>query len=107
MLLGLISDRGRHVVGFLEAHPLLDGAAQLEEALAQLVGGQLVDGPQPAVAQVVDVVDVDPRVVALAQPQDVADGVDVILRDRGSSGLRGPSWLNLRLIRKRPTLPSR
>ena len=58
MLLGLISDRGRHVLGVLEAHPLLDGAAELEEALAQLVGGQLVDRPQPAVAQVVDVVDV-------------------------------------------------
>ena len=58
MLLGLISDRGRHVLGVLQAHPLLDGAAQLEEALAQLVGGQLVDGAQPAVAQVVDVVDV-------------------------------------------------
>ena len=47
-----------HVLGVLEAHPLLDGAAELEEALAQLVGGQLVDRPQAAVAQVVDVVDV-------------------------------------------------
>ena len=47
-----------HVLGVLEAHPLLHGAAELEEALAQLVGGQLVDGAQPAVAQVVDVVDV-------------------------------------------------
>ena len=58
MLLGLISDRGDHVLGVLEAHPLLDGAAELEEALAEFVGGQLVDRAQPAVAQVVDVVDV-------------------------------------------------
>ena len=58
MLLGLISVRGRHVLRVLEAHALLHGAAELEEALAQLVGGQLVDGAQPAVAQVVDVVDV-------------------------------------------------
>ena len=63
MLLGLISDRGRHVLGVLEAHPLLHGAAKLEEALAQLVGGQLVDRAQATVAQVVDVVDV-PLVVA-------------------------------------------
>ena len=54
-----VDQRARgHVLGVLEAHPLLDGAAELEEALAQLVGGQLVDGAQPAVAQVVDVVDV-------------------------------------------------
>ena len=65
-----------HVLGVLQAHPLLDGAAELEEALAQLVGGQLVDGAQPAVAQVVDVVDVP---LAAPQVEDVADGVDVVL----------------------------
>ena len=59
----------------LEAHALLDGAAELEEALAQLVGGQLVDGAQPAVAEVVDVVDVP---LALAEVEDVADRVDVV-----------------------------
>ena len=53
-----------HVLGVLQAHPLLDGAAELEEALAKLVGGQLVDRAEPAVAQVVDVVDV---ALALAQ----------------------------------------
>ena len=58
--LGVDQRPRRHVVGVLQAHPLLHGAAELEEPLAQLVGGQLVDGPQPAVAQVVDVVDVDP-----------------------------------------------
>ena len=68
-----------HVVGLLEAHPLLNGAAELEEALAQLVGGQLVDRPQPAVAQMVDVIDMNPGVVPPAQPEDVPDGVDVIL----------------------------
>ena len=80
MLLGLISDRGRHVLGVLEAHPLLDGAAELEEALAELVGGQLVDRAEPAVAQVVDVVDVP---LALAQVEDVADRVDVVLGVQG------------------------
>ena len=47
----------RHVGHVLQAHPLLHGAAQLEEALAQFVGGQFVDRAQAAVAQVVDVVD--------------------------------------------------
>ena len=69
-----------HVLGVLEAHPLLDGAAELEEPLAQLVGGQLVDRPQASVAQVVDVVDVP---LALPQVEDVSDGVDVILGVEG------------------------
>ncbi len=64
-----------HVLGVLQAHPLLDGAAELEETLAQLVGGQLVDGAQPAVAQVVDVIDVP---LAAPQVEDVPDGVDVV-----------------------------
>ena len=77
--LGVDQRPGRHVVCFLQAHPLLHGAAELEKPLAQLVGRQLVDGPQPPVPQVVDVVDVDPGVIAAAQPQNVPDGVDVIL----------------------------
>ncbi len=48
----------RHVLDVLEAHPLLHGAAKLQEALAHFVGRQLVDRPQAAIAQVVDVVDV-------------------------------------------------
>ena len=46
------------LVGVLEAHALLNGALELEEALAELFGGQFVDGAQPAIAQVVDIVDV-------------------------------------------------
>src|SRR6185437_12929680 len=61
----------------LQAHPLLDGAAELEEALAELVGGELVDGAEAAVAEVVDVVDVP---LAAAEVEDVADGVDVVDR---------------------------
>ena len=56
--LGVDERPRRHVLLVREAHALLHGAAELEEALAQLVGGQLVDGAQPAIAQVVDVVDV-------------------------------------------------
>ena len=69
-----------HVLGVFQAHPFLDRAAQLQETLAQLVRSQLVDGSQPAVAQVVDVVD-----VALVAPQveDVADGVDVVVGIEG------------------------
>ena len=80
MLLGLIRRPRRHVLGVLEAHPLLDGPAELEEPLAELVGGQLVDRPEPAVAQVVDVVDVP---LPLAQVEDVADRVDVVDRVQG------------------------
>ena len=84
--LGVDQRPRRHVLGVLEAHALLHGAAELEEALAQLVGGQLVDGPQPAVAQVVDVVDVP---LAVAQVEDVADRVDVVLGLAASSRSSG------------------
>ena len=69
--LGIDQAAGRHVLDVLQAHPLLHGAAQLQEALAQLVAGQLVDRPQAAIAQVVDVVDFDVR-IAVAQLQQVA-----------------------------------
>ena len=68
----------RHVLDVLQAHPLLDRAAELQEALAQLVAGQLVDGPQAAVAQVVDVVDLRRRVVR-PQLHQVVDGGDEVL----------------------------
>jgi hypothetical protein len=55
----------RELVGVLEAHALLDGAAELQEALAELVAGEFVDRPQTPVAQMVDVVDLP--VVAVAQ----------------------------------------
>ena len=41
----------------LQVHALLGGAAQLQEALAELLGGQLGNGAHTPVAQVVDVVD--------------------------------------------------
>ena len=89
----------------LQAHALLDGAAELEEALAQLVGGQLVDGAQAAVAQVVDVVDL--RRSPPRRLQHVLDGVRRSPRAAGSSRVSGTSWSNLRLMRKRPTRPRR
>ena len=60
--LGIDQAARRHVLDVLQAHPLLHGAAELEEALAQFVAGQFVDRPQTAVAQVIDVVDLDVRI---------------------------------------------
>ena len=71
MLLGLIRLRRRHVLDVLQAHPLLHGAAELEETLAQFVAGQFVDRPQAAIAQVIDVVDFDVR-IAVPQLQQIA-----------------------------------
>ena len=62
--LGVDQRARRHVLLVADAHAFLDGAPELEEALAQLVGRQLIDGAQAAVAEVVDVVD-----VAFAGPQ--------------------------------------
>ena len=62
-----IDQRARgHFLDVLQAHPLLHGAAELEKALADFVGRQFVDRPQPAIAQVVDVVDVGRRIVRCA-----------------------------------------
>ena len=88
--LGVDQAAGRHVLQVFQAHPLLDRPPQLEEALAQLVGGQLVDGPQPAVAQVVDVVDFRVRLV-VAQPHQVLDGRDEVVGAEGHLRLRGCS----------------
>ena len=68
MLFGIDERARRHVLLIADRHALLHGAAQLEEALAQFVGGQFVDGAQAAVAEVVDVVDVP---LAGAQFEDV------------------------------------
>ncbi len=68
----------RHVFQVFQAHPLLDRPPQLEKAFAQLVRGQLVDGPQPPVAQVVDVVDFRAGLV-IAQPQQILDGRDQVV----------------------------
>src|SRR6476646_10567767 len=53
-------------------------APQLQEALAQLVAGQLVDGSQSAVAQVVDVVDLDVGIAA-RESEQILDGRDQVL----------------------------
>src|SRR2546430_14689130 len=42
------------LVGVLQAHALLNGAAELEESLAELFAGQPVDGSQTAIAQMVN-----------------------------------------------------
>ena len=69
----------RHVLNVLEAHPLLHGAAELQEALPHFVGRQLVDRAQAAVAQVIDVVDVRVR-LADCELQDVLDRADQVRR---------------------------
>jgi len=80
--LGVDQAPRRHVGHFLEAHPLLDRAAKLEEALAKLVAGQLVDGPQAAIAQVVDVVDLHRGIVA-AELEQVLHGGDQVFGAEG------------------------
>ena len=72
----------RHVFQVFQAHPFLDRSPQLEEALAQLVGAELVDRPQPAVAQVVDVVDFRVR-LAVAQLHQIADRGDQVVGAKG------------------------
>ena len=73
------------LVGVLEAHALLDGALELEEALAKFFGGQFVDGAQPAVAQVIDVVDVP---FAAAQLEHVLQRIDQVLAAEGHHRFR-------------------
>ncbi len=80
--LGIDERARRHVLLIADAHALLHRSAQLEKALAQLVGRQFVDGAHPAIAEVVDVVDAR-FALRVAQPQDVADGVEVIERPQG------------------------
>jgi hypothetical protein len=99
-----VLDRGRHALRVDErprghfflgprGHPLLDRPAELQEALAHLVGGQLVDGPQAPVAQVVDVVDREPGLVLLGlvrlpQLEQVLEGVDEVHGPEGHLRLR-------------------
>ena len=45
-------------VRILHAHPLLDGAAEFQEALAHLFNREFIEGSKTSVAQVVDIVDV-------------------------------------------------
>ena len=74
-----------HLARVLDAHALLDGALELQEALADLLRRQLVDQPQAAVAEVVDVVDVP---LAVAQGEQVAERVDEVLAAEHHLGLR-------------------
>ncbi len=67
-------------VGVLEAHALLNGALELEEALAQFFAGQFVDGAQPAIAQMIDVVDVT---FAAAELEHVLQRIDQVLAAEG------------------------
>ena len=103
--LGIDQAAGRHVLDVLQAHPLLDGAAELQEALAQLVCGQFVDRPQTAVAQVIDIVDLGPRLAA-GQLEQIGHGGDQVFRPERHF-VFGHFKLSLRLMRKRPTLPNR
>ena len=64
------------LVRVLQAHALLDGALELQEALAKLFAGQFVDRAQTAVAQMIDVVDVT---FAAAQLEHVLQRVDQVL----------------------------
>ena len=69
----------RHILDVFETHPLLHGAAKLEEALPHFIGGEFVDRAQAAVAQVVDVVDMGTRVAA-HQIHQILNGIDEIFR---------------------------
>ncbi len=79
---------GGHVLHFLHAHPLLNGAAELEETLPQFFRGELVDRAEAAVTEVVDVVDVRGLVVD-AELDQVPDRVDEVRAAGGHSALVG------------------
>ncbi len=70
-----IDERPRcHLLDVFQAHSLLHGTAELQEAFADFVSSQLVDGTQTPVAEVIDIVDVGRRIV---RPQ--ADDVLIAL----------------------------
>ena len=78
----------RHLAEFvriLQAHALLHGALELQEALANLLRRQLVDEPQAAVAEVVDVVDVP---LAVPQGEHVPQRVHEVLAPQDHLRLR-------------------
>ncbi len=72
-------------VRVLEAHALLHGALELEEPLAEFFAGQFVDGAQPAIAQMVDVVDIT---FAAAELEHVLQRVDQVLAAEGHHRFR-------------------
>ncbi len=73
------------LVRVLEAHALLDGPLELQEALANLLGRQLVDETQTTVAEVVNVVDVP---LAVAQGEHVLQRVHEVFAAENHLGLR-------------------
>ena len=95
----------RHVLDVFEAHPLLHRATKLQESFPHFVRRQFVDRSQPPVAQVVDIVHVH---VAFAghQPHQILDRVDEVFRPQDHFVFGHPET-NLRLMRNRPTRPSR
>ncbi len=73
------------LVRILQAHALLNGAAELEETLAELFSRQLVDRAQAAVAKVIDVVHVT---FAAAKLEHVLERVDQVLAAKRHLGFR-------------------
>ena len=78
--LGVDQVVGHEAVDFLQAHALLDGALHAHQADPVLVLQQLADGPYPAVAEVVDIVD---GALAVAQVDEVAHHLKDILLGQG------------------------
>ena len=82
-------DQVRDLANFiwgLHAHALLDCPTQLGEAFAEFVHGQFVKGSQPAIGQVIDVIDVG-RLILSTQLQHVLDDLEEILGTDVHDGL--------------------
>ncbi len=79
---------GSHLGDILEAHPLLDGPAEFQEALPQFVAGQFINGSQSPVAEVINVIDLDRFAVAVHQFEQVANCSDQILSTQRHFGFR-------------------
>ena len=77
-----------HLLDILQAHSLLHRSTQLQESLADLLGRQLVDCPQPPVAEIVDVVGLDQVVATGLQEHQVTNRVDEVLRTQRHRGVR-------------------
>ena len=70
------SPRG-HVLDILDTHALLDGAAEFQETFAEFLTSQFVDGSQPTISQVVDVVETG-RTVLVKKVDQVLDRSDEV-----------------------------
>ncbi len=67
-----------------KAHAFLHGTLELEEALAELLAGQLTDSPDTAIAEMVNIVD---KTFSIPQANDIGDRVDQVLLLEGHLGL--------------------